>query len=159
MKSLLIVLVCAGHAHAALALPALTDQRLEKLRTEKISIAGIVITAEVADTPEARERGLMYRKSMPSNDGMLFVFERAEPMSFWMKNTLIPLSIGYFGADKKLIETYEMAPTVLGEQRPKVYPSHGAVLYAVEMNKGWFANHHIKTGAELTLSTTKVLRK
>ena len=141
MKGLFVFMFCFFTVGFALALPALNDQRIEKLPTKKIKVAGIAITVEVADTLEARERGLMYRKSMPANEGMLFVFEKAEPMSFWMKNTLIPLSIGYFGADKKLIETYEMVPTVLGEQRPKVYPSHGDVMYAIEMNKGWFAKH------------------
>lgn len=139
---------------AAHALPAINDQRIEKLKTVQISVGGKSVTAEIADTPDSRERGLMYRTSMPAQDGMLFIFDEAQPMAFWMKNTLIPLSIGYFGADKKLIEVYEMSPSVMGEVRPKTYPSHGAALFALEMNKGWFAKYHIKPGAELKISTT-----
>lgn len=131
------------------AFPAIDDQTIEKLKTQKISIGGVTVTVEIADSPDSRERGLMYRKSMPAQEGMLFIFEEPQPMAFWMKNTLIPLSIGYFSAGKKLINIYEMSPAVVGEMHPKTYPSGGDALYALEMNKGWFDKHHIKPGAEL----------
>jgi uncharacterized membrane protein (UPF0127 family) len=153
MRSALLITIATAAAtlapHSARALPALNDSRIEKLKTETIVVGGQKITAEIADTPEARERGLMYRKSMPPQNGMLFVFEEAQPMAFWMKNTLIPLSIGYFDANRRLIETYEMTPAVMGEAHPKTYPSHREAKYALEMNKGWFEKHHIKPGAEL----------
>lgn len=152
----LLTLAFTFFAVPAFALPALTDQSIEKLKTEKITVAGFSITAEIADNPDSRERGLMYRKSMPAQYGMLFIFEQPEPMAFWMKNTLIPLSIGYFDADKKLIETYEMTPAVIGETHPKTYPTHGPVLYALEMNKDWFPSHHIKVGALLKILQPKV---
>ena len=136
---------------SAKALPSLDDHTIAKLKMQKIYVNGTAVNAEIADTPDSRERGLMYRTSMPEQDGMLFIFEVAQPMAFWMKNTLIPLSIGYFGADRKLIDVYEMSPAVMGETHPKTYPSHGDALYALEMNKGWFAKHHIKPGSELKL--------
>jgi uncharacterized membrane protein (UPF0127 family) len=64
---------------------------------------------------------------------------------------LIPLSIGYFDANRKLIGTYEMAPGAKDEVQPKTYPSNGDALYALEMNKGWFVKRKITVGTELTL--------
>lgn len=148
LASLIVVAIMAPAAHA---LPAISDSRIEKLKTEKIKVGPHAVFVEIADTPEARERGLMYRKSMPANEGMLFVFDEAQPLAFWMKNTLIPLSIGYFDANRKLLGTHEMTPAVMGELQPRTYPSQGDAKYALEMNKGWFAKHKIKTGAELTL--------
>jgi uncharacterized membrane protein (UPF0127 family) len=147
--SLSLLIVISSVSQSGNGLPAIEDTRIEKLKTQKISVAGQLVTAEIADTEDARERGLMYRTSMPAQDGMLFVFDVAQPMAFWMKNTLIPLSIGYFDEKKKLIESYEMTPAVVGEVHPKTYPSGRAALYALEMNKGWFAKHHVKEGAEL----------
>ena len=137
-------------ASTTFAFPAVDDTRIEKLKSQKIKVGNQSVTVEIADTPETRERGLMYRKSMPSQNGMLFVFETAQPMAFWMKNTLIPLSIGYFDEHRKLISTFEMSPGVVGELQPKTYPSNGNAQYALEMNKGWFAKHKIAIGAELS---------
>jgi uncharacterized membrane protein (UPF0127 family) len=145
------LIVVATGAPAARALPAITDSHIEKLKTEKIKVGSREIVVEIADTSEARERGLMYRKSMPANEGMLFIFDSAQPLAFWMKNTLIPLSIGYFDANRKLLGTHEMTPAVMGEVQPKTYPSQGDAKYALEMNKGWFTQHKIKPGAQLTL--------
>lgn len=136
---------------AAHALPALNDPHVEKLPTQKISVGGHAVTAEIADNDDRRERGLMHRTKMGADEGMLFIFDFSQPMAFWMKNTLIPLSIGYFDADGKLLETYEMVPAPLGQERPVTYPSHKPALYALEMNKGWFKKHAIKAGAELKL--------
>ncbi len=137
------------------ALPSIDDHTIEKLKAQKIWVASTGVTAEIADSPNSRERGLMYRTSMPAEAGMLFIFEEPQPMAFWMKNTLIPLSIGYFGADRKLIDVYEMSPAVMGEVWPKTYPSHGNALYALEMNRGWFEKHHIKAGAELKIQIAR----
>ncbi len=146
-----LVIMSLAMVSFAHALPAITDTRIEKLKTQTIKVGTKSVKVEIADTGEARERGLMYRKSMPADEGMLFVFDYAQPMAFWMKNTLIPLSIGYFDANRKLITTLEMTPAVMGEQYPKTYPSGGDAQYALEMNKGWFAKHGIKPGAMLTL--------
>lgn len=152
MKVLAALIVLS--TQLAQALPAINDHRIEKLKTAKITVGTQAITAEIADTDESRERGLMYRTSMPANEGMLFVFDRAETMAFWMKNTLIPLSIGYFDENKKLIEVYEMTPAVMGEVQPKTYPSHRPAQYALEMNKGWFAAHHVKACPDSSTQTS-----
>ncbi len=95
-------LVIAPVAHAA-ALPA-------PLPTVPLSINGHAITAEVAATPEQRSTGLMHRFSIRPDQGMLFVFERAEPQAFWMKNTFIPLSIAFIAQDGRIVNIDDMAP-------------------------------------------------
>ncbi len=125
---------------------------VQKLKTETLTLQGKKIVAEIADTDATRERGLMFRTKMGENEGMLFVFDYDERLGFWMKNTLIPLAIGYFDANMKLIEVHEMVPAAMGDQYPKSYPSSKPARYALEMNKGWFARNHIKPGAKLVRS-------
>lgn len=160
MKSLVVLaasLLLGSHAFAEGHLkappevrkePRLADQA-QKLKTEEITVGGKKIIAEIADNDDTRERGLMYRKFMRENEGMLFVFDRDESLSFWMKNTLIPLAIGYFDSDRKLIEVIEMVPAPIGDMYPKSYPASKPARYALEMNKGWYARHGVKPGAEL----------
>lgn len=135
---------------AAPAQPKATPaDKVDKLKTETIKLGSHTLVVEIADTEATRERGLMYRKHMGENEGMLFVFDAPEPLSFWMKNTLIPLSIGYFGADRKLIEVHEMVPAAMGDMYPKGYPASRPAMYALEMNKGWFSKNRIKPGTLL----------
>jgi len=88
-------------------------------------------TLEVADTPKKQQLGLMHRKSMPQDRGMLFVFPEEEERSFWMKNTLIPLDIVYLDAGGKVVSVKQMKP--LDETS---VPSDGPAKYAVELNEG-----------------------
>jgi uncharacterized protein len=105
--------------------------------------AGIhLIQAEVADTPRAREIGLMNRSSMPSNSGMLFIFEKKAGHCFWMQNTKIPLSIAFIADDGKIINIEEMAA-----QTNKNHCPHAAVRYALEMNTRWFSERAIAPGS------------
>lgn len=112
-----------------------------ELATVSLSISGYKITAEVAATDEHRARGLMHRFSLKPDHGMVFVFERAEPQAFWMKNTFIPLSIAFIGADGRIVNVDDMAP-----QDETTHWSKGPVRYALEMRKGWFAERGIKAG-------------
>jgi uncharacterized protein len=120
-----------------------------KFEKRKIQVGGKSIMAEIADDSDLREHGLMFREKLADNTGMLFIFETEQPLNFWMKNTLIPLSIGFFGKNKKLIDIQEMVPAVMGDQDPQHYPSSGPALYALEMPKGWFARNKISRGATL----------
>ncbi len=113
----------------------------EKLDVRIISINGIEIEAEIADDTESRRTGLMNRKTMPENHGMLFVFDSDQRLSFWMKNTLIPLSIAYISVDGEIMEIYDMKPESL---RP--VESVASVRFALEMNKGWFDSNGIEPG-------------
>ncbi len=106
-----------------------------------LSINGQKITAEVAATPEQRATGLMHRFSLRPDHGMVFVFERPEPQAFWMKNTFIPLSIAFIGADGRILNIEDMAP-----QDERMHLSKGPALHALEMRKGWFAERGIRPG-------------
>ena len=103
------------------------------------------IQAEVASTPKAREIGLMYRNFMPSDDGMLFVFESRAGHCFWMSNTKIPLSIAFIADDGKIVNIEEMQAETTNNHCPKA-----AVRYALEMNKQWFSERVIVPGSVIT---------
>lgn len=109
---------------------------------------GITLKVEMALTSEQKARGLMERTSLAQGAGMLFNFEPPQVLSFWMKNTLIPLSIGFFRANKTLIETFDMEPShgpVREELLPR-YMSSESAQYAIEVPKGWFAKNKIRSG-------------
>lgn len=119
---------------------ALPAQAADLPRTT-LTVGTHKVVAEVATTPEQRSVGLMNRFSLAPDQGMLFVFERSEPLAFWMKNTFIPLSIAFIGADGKIVNIEDM--------QPKSEDSHwskGPALYALEMKKGWFAERGIGPG-------------
>ena len=103
------------------------------------------IQAELADTPKAREIGLMNRTSMPSNSGMLFIFEQKAGHCFWMSNTKIPLSIAFIADDGKIVNIEEMQAETTNNHCPKA-----AVSYALEMNKQWFSERVIVPGTTVT---------
>lgn len=104
--------------------------------------AGIYrIQAELADTPKAREVGLMNRTSMATNAGMLFIFEQKAGHCFWMNNTKIPLSIAFIADDGKIVNIEEMQANTTNNHCPKA-----AVRYALEMNKQWFSERVIVPG-------------
>jgi hypothetical protein len=103
-----------------------------------------LIDAQVAATPEQRETGLMFRKEMPQQEGMLFVFEAPAEQCFWMKNTILPLSVAFIADDGTIVNVDEMKPQTL-DSHCSVRP----VRYVLEMNKGWFAKKGIKAGYRL----------
>ena len=103
------------------------------------------IQAELADTPKAREVGLMNRTSMPTNSGMLFVFEQKAGHCFWMNNTKIPLSIAFIGDDGRIVNIEEMQAETLNSHCPKA-----TIRYALEMNKQWFSERVIVPGTVIT---------
>jgi len=103
------------------------------------------IQAELADNPKARQVGLMNRTSMPTNSGMLFVFDQKAAHCFWMNNTKIPLSIAFIGDDGKIVNIEEMQADTTNNHCPKA-----AVRYALEMNKQWFAERVIVPGTVIT---------
>lgn len=110
-----------------------------------------------AESSEARSLGLMYVPSLPLNEGMLFVFEESQVLSFWMKNTYIDLSVGFFDESGHLLNVHEMKKT--GAQNKKriedheIYSSQGKAKYALEMGPGWFKKNKIPKGAVLQVST------
>ena len=112
-----------------------------KLKTITLDLAGVSFTTEVAATPETRAQGLKFRKSLPENAAMLFVFDRDSQQSFWMEDTEIPLSIAYISSTGEIREIYDMSPL---SRRP-VHSVH-AVRYALEVTKGTFEKLGITPG-------------
>lgn len=118
---------------------------------QDIRVGSHRLNVELADTSKKVARGLMFRtKPLRSDQGMLFVFTDERPRRFWMKNTFIPLSIGFFDAKKRLVYTTEMQPVRSEMQKPRTYPSGGkSAKYALEVAPGWFQKKKIKLGAKL----------
>jgi len=107
--------------------------------------AGIhVVQAEVATTPDERATGLMLRKEMAANAGMLFRFEQPAVHCFWMRNTLLPLSIAFVTEDGRIVNIADMQPLT-----PDSHCAEKPVRFALEMNQGWFAKRGIKPGSRL----------
>jgi uncharacterized membrane protein (UPF0127 family) len=135
----------AGAAAAlCLALAAAAQDAPQKLAQIRLNAGIHNINAELAATPEQREIGLMFRTSMPPSDGMLFVFERAGQQCFWMKNTLIPLSVAFLADDGSIVNIDDMKPQTLDG-----HCSAKPVRYVLEMNVGWFAKRGLKAGSKL----------
>lgn len=107
------------------------------------------IQVDIANDPASRSKGLMFVANLPENEGMLFVFEEKQKVSFWMKNTIIPLSIGYFDESKKLLQIESMYPQKTGTL--KSYPSKKAIKYALEVNVGWFEKNGISLGSTFSI--------
>jgi uncharacterized membrane protein (UPF0127 family) len=112
------------------------------LPTIELRIKDAPVFAEVVSQPQDRALGLMFRRSLAPDSGMLFLFDEDEFQRFWMKNTLIPLSIAYITRDSLITDILEMAP--LDTTTP--YASTKPVRYALEMNSGWFQSKGIKPG-------------
>ncbi len=122
------------------ALPASAQDHL----TAELSAGMYRIVAEVVANPATRARGLMHRKSLASNAGMLFIFDDRAIHCMWMKNTLIPLSVAFIDERGTIVNIADM--------EPHSEASHCAaqpVRYALEMNRGWFAARGIQPGARL----------
>ncbi|MDR1836908.1 MAG: DUF192 domain-containing protein [Treponema sp.] len=106
-----------------------------------------VVRAEIAQTFEERSQGLMYRTRLPDGEGMLFVFERDEVLSFWMKDTYIPLSIAYIASDGRIIDIKDMYPYDTNS-----VTSSRSVRYALEVPQGWFFSAGVQTGDVVRLT-------
>ena len=118
--------------------------RAQQLPVVELSTGMHLIHAEVADSAAGRMQGLMYRESLPTSAGMVFVFEENALHCMWMKNTLVPLSVAFIDEAGAILNIADM--------QPKSEQSHCAAKparYALEMNKGWFAQRGVKPGAKL----------
>jgi uncharacterized membrane protein (UPF0127 family) len=114
-------------------------------------INGKRYVVEVADTPDARDRGLMFRQEMAPDAGMLFIFEDEAPRAFWMKNTYIPLDILYFDGSRRLVSAQLDVPPCGDQPRCPPYPSAGPARYVLELNAGQSAALGLKPGDTLKI--------
>lgn len=111
----------------------------------ELTINDKTISVELAVTMEQQARGLMFRKSLPENHGMLFFFEQPKQASFWMKNTLIPLSIAFIDQQGTILEIYPLEPLDTSAVVSRSY----RVKYALEMNRNWFNRNQIQAGDKI----------
>lgn len=130
-----------------LAFTILVSSDALALETKTITVGGVHLTVEIADDMYERATGLMYRDYLPQDRGMLFVYPDERPLSFWMKNTLIPLSIAFIDGNEKIIVILDMFP----DDGSMHYKSPKPARYALEVNLGWFKANGVKVGDDLTL--------
>lgn len=122
----------------------------EQNPAHSMQIGDTKINLEIAITPAEQAKGLMYREHMDENSGMLFIFEKEEKHSFWMKNTLIPLDMIFLDSNKKIVDVMTAEPC---EKDPcKSYMPKAEAKYVLEVNAGFAQKHDIQIGEEAELS-------
>jgi uncharacterized membrane protein (UPF0127 family) len=126
----------------------LARTRVEVVRpgTEAVLLS---VDAELAATPESRTRGLMERPTMPVDAGMLFIFDVAQPLSFWMFNTVISLDIIFADAERRITSIHASVPPCRPPLRCPTYPSQGLAQFVLEVNAGTVAKAGIGVGDAL----------
>ena len=130
---------------AMLAFSAGAQDAPQHLKSIQLNAGMHLIRAEVATTPGELQKGLMFRRDLNTNDGMLFVFEVPQPQCFWMKNTPTPLTIAFIADDGTIVNLADMAPF-----SERTHCSAKPVRFTLEMNQGWFNKHGIKPGFKLS---------
>ena len=118
-----------------------SNLEVKTLTIQKQDGSFVTVEAEIADTEESRQFGYMEREHIPEGTGMLFVFDRDQILSFWMKNTPHPLSIAYIDSRGKIRNIYDMTPFSLASVVSTV-----SVRYALEVPQGWFEKVGVKVG-------------
>jgi uncharacterized protein len=132
-------LAAVGAALALLAAHAQPSGRT--LPTRPLNAGVHLITAEVAADDEARQFGLMFRRDLPPNHGMLFVFDSPEKTCMWMRNTLIPLSVAFIDFDGRVVNIEEMQANT-----DDIHCALRPVPFALEMARGWFSERGLQPG-------------
>jgi uncharacterized membrane protein (UPF0127 family) len=122
----------------------LASLALAQMPTMELSAGIHLIRAEIANTFETRAQGLMYRRSLGPNEGMLFVFPRADVQCMWMKNTLVPLSVAFMDETGKIVSISDMQP-----QTETPHCAAAPAKFALEMSRGWFSARGVKAGARI----------
>jgi len=123
-----------------------------KLAKVTLHIGKASLNTEVAATEAQEERGLMFVTKMPDNDGMIFILPAIQTAEFWMKNTLIPLSVAFIDKDGVILEIHDMQPadpSVPDAMLPRTRSDSDKVAYALETNLHWFALNGIKPGDKI----------
>jgi uncharacterized membrane protein (UPF0127 family) len=138
-----LVLIAVNAVLGSCSPQKLTSAELTIMRADSTQVK---ITVEIARTEEERSTGLMHRKKLPDGEGMIFVFDRDQQLSFWMKNTVIPLSIAFISSEGKITEIKDMQPLDLNSVN-----SARSVRYALETPQGWFGRAGVSAGDTVIL--------
>lgn len=141
LKKMIVAILCL----IPFAAPVMAESTSMPFSVTTLKAGKHVIHAEVASTDAQREQGLMFRKKLPKNNGMLFVFDRPARSCMWMKNTPLPLSVAFIDENGTIINIEEMEPFTLDS-----HCSQGWIRYALEMNKNWFSDKGIKPGSKIS---------
>jgi uncharacterized membrane protein (UPF0127 family) len=130
-----------------------TNKDIQKLQAKNITLQrsdeNITINAEIADNNEERTKGLMYRTEMGEYEGMIFIFENERQLTFWMKNTLIPLDMIFADDTGKIINIEEAQPCK--QENCPLYGSQGNAQYVLELNQGFCKQHNIQKGDRILI--------
>lgn len=130
--------------------PARVSQVSHIAVERQLKVGAETLNIAIADTADERSKGLMHVPYLAENEGMLFIYEAPRPLSFWMKNTMVPLDIAFLDADCRILNILQMQP--LDESS---HPSEGPAQYALEVNQGWFERHKVKAGDLIADITTE----
>ncbi len=136
---------------SGLEIPAATGTGASPLPISTVTTSAgerLPVEVEIADTDAERQTGLMGRNVLPENAGMLFVFEGEQTLSFWMRDTLIPLSIAYIDAEGRIVDIQDMQPL---DDVPPHYVSAQPAQYALEVNQGFFEERGVMVGDTVEL--------
>jgi uncharacterized membrane protein (UPF0127 family) len=142
----LLLAGCAGGSSDTGGGPTGTTNAASELRTVTIDASGdqeVEVRVEVADTEREHQLGLMGRTALPEDQGMLFVFDEEQELSFWMKDTLIPLSVAFMDSEGRIVDIQDMKPL---DDDPPNYVSAEPAQYALEVNRGFFEERGVKVG-------------
>lgn len=129
--------------------PAATGLAQPRLPTVMLRVAGAELAAEVACRRQEQERGLMHRASLGEGEGMLFVFDRPYWLSFWMKDTPLPLTVAYLDAQGVIRELHDLQPF----DTTRVDSQRADLQFALEVPRGWFVRHGIGLGSTIATAS------
>lgn len=144
-----VLAACGRSGNAKNAGPKSVEDRFA------IKVGAQTVQMQIAALPAELQKGLMFRKTMGEDEGMLFVFTSPQQQGFWMRNTTLPLDIGYFDPSGELKEIYPMYPL---DERP-VNSRSRDIQFCLEMNQGWYKRHDVKVGAKLDLKAVAAALK
>ncbi len=144
------VLACAcdrssNLSKSGLRTPGLPTQAQPRLQTMKLWLGREELTAELALTPEQVQTGMMFRTNLPENEAMLFVFRVPHQASFWMMNTIVPLSAAYIDPQGVIQEIHDLQP----HNTNAVTAASANIQYVLETTQGWFRRHNVGTGTSV----------
>jgi uncharacterized membrane protein (UPF0127 family) len=150
LAAIAMLAACGGTAHAPTPIPTGSDGApLTRLTFVNKDGCEVDLLVETVDDSAERARGLMFRESLPEDQGMLFVFEQEGQHTFYMRDTLIPLSIAFIEGEGEILEIEDMEP--LDET---LHSADEPYLYAIEANQGWFGRNGIAPGSEVRIART-----
>jgi uncharacterized membrane protein (UPF0127 family) len=123
------------------------------MKFHDITVGSAKLKAKIAKKPRDQARGLMFTKSLPSDQGVLFSYPQPQTLSFWMKNTTIPLSIAFIDENYKIFQIEDLTPG--NEESVK---SISPAQWALEVNQGWFKDNNVDIGDKISLKSNKMIK-